>query len=171
MAKARRAAKAAKPPDTTESHFYELQRPSWLSSMPRASPLLESEPQPDPEPEPDPAPELRPEPQLQPDPLPQPQPQSQPQLERGGFVMLIDCTGKWQTLNGLRGRLETFEPDTGRWNVLLFSSPPPECLGGWNVVAAAPSLLSRHRDKKGKMKQWPWPEKQQGASAAPPEAS
>ena len=116
---------------------------------------------------PAPAPEL--EPQLQPDPQPQPQPQ--PQLEHGSFVTLIDCTGKWQTLNGLRGRLETFEPDTGRWNVLLFSSPPPECLGGWNVVAAAPSLLSRHRDKKGKMKQWPWPEKQQGASAAPPEAS
>jgi len=92
----------------------------------------------------------------------------------GDVVQLIDCTGKWQTLNGLYGRLERFEPDTGRWHVLLYhadGSPPPECLGGWNVVAAAPSVLSRKRDRKGKMKRWPWPEKQQGAFAAPPEVS
>ena len=40
MAKAMRAAKAAKPPVTTESPLNELQRPSWLGAMPRTSPLL-----------------------------------------------------------------------------------------------------------------------------------
>ena len=93
----------------------------------------------------------------------------------GDVVQLDLRTEQWKPLNGQYGRLEEFEPDTKRWQVLLYHADdglPPECLGGGNVIVAASSVLRHVCGRSArKMKRWPWPQEQQGASAAPPVVS